>query len=66
MYCDVMLVRLHLRPVREIAVASDTPSESLLEDESTVRRLRCPACGVSLQCSDGNYPKQQDLHQLDG
>ena len=45
MASDVMRVRLHLREIRVLAVASDTPSELRVEVESTVRRPRCPACG---------------------
>ena len=45
MASDVMRVRLHLREIRVLAVALDTPSELRVEVESTVRRPRCPACG---------------------
>ena len=45
MACDVMRVRLHLRQIRVLAVASDTPSELVVEVESTVTRPRCPARG---------------------
>ena len=38
MASDVMRVRLHLRQIRVLAVASDTPSELRVEVESTVRR----------------------------
>ena len=40
MASDVMRVRLHLREIRVLAVASDTPSELRVEVESTVRRPR--------------------------
>ena len=43
MASDVMRVRLHLRQIRVLAV--DTPSELVVEVESTLRRPRCPACG---------------------
>ena len=39
------VMRLHLRQIRVLAVASDTPSELVVEVESTLRRPRCPACG---------------------
>ena len=45
MASDVMRVRLHLRQIRVLAVAVDTPSELVVEVESTLRRPRCPACG---------------------
>ena len=47
MASDVMRVRLHLRQIRVLAVALDTPSELRVEVESTVRRPRCPACGCT-------------------
>ena len=47
MASDVMRVRLHLREIRVLAVALDTPSELRVEVESTVRRPRCPACGCT-------------------
>ena len=45
MASDVMRMRMHLREIRVLAVASDTPSELRVEVESTVRRSRCPECG---------------------
>ena len=40
MASDVMRVRLHLREIRVLAVALDTPSELRVEVESTVRPPR--------------------------
>ena len=40
MASDVVRVRLHLRQIRVLAVASDTPSELVVEVESTLRRPR--------------------------
>ena len=45
MASDVMAVRLHLPQVRVLGVVEDTPSALVVEVESTVRRLRCPAWG---------------------
>ena len=52
MASDDMRVRLHLRQVRVLAVVVDTPSELVVEVESTLRRLRLLAAslyGVSCQ-----------------
>ena len=45
MASDVTAVRLHLPQVRVLGVVVDTPSVLVVEVESTLRRLRCPACG---------------------
>ena len=49
MASDVMRVRLHLRQIRLLAVASDTPSELRVEVESTVRRAALPGVRVRLR-----------------
>ena len=62
MASDVMRVRLHLREIRVLAVASDTPSELRVEVESTVRRPRCPACGFRCaRVHDTRWRKVRDL-----
>ena len=62
MASDVMRVRLHLREIRVLAVASDTPSELRVEVESTVRRPRCPACGFRcVRVHDTRRRKVRDL-----
>ena len=62
MASDVMRVRLHLRETRVLAVASDTPSELRVEVESTVRRPRCPACGLGcVRVHDTRRRKVRDL-----
>ena len=62
MASDVMRVRLHLRQIRVLAVASDTPSELRVEVESTVRRPRCPACGFGwVRVHDTRRRKVRDL-----
>ena len=62
MASDVMAVRLHLRQIRVLAVASDTPSELRVEVESTVRRPRCPACGFGcVRVHDTRRRKVRDL-----
>ena len=62
MASDVMRVRLHLREIRVLAVASDTPSELRVEVESTVRRPRCPACGFGCtRVHDTRRRKVRDL-----
>ena len=56
MASDVMRVRLQLRQIRVLAVASDTPSELRVEVESTVRRPRWSAgCfwSMRLRCANG-------------
>ena len=62
MASDVMRVRLHLREIRVLAVALDTPSELRVEVESTVRRPRCPACGFGcVRVHDTRRRKVRDL-----
>ena len=62
MASDVMRVRLHLREIRVLAVALDTPSELRVEVESTVRRPRCPACGFRcVRVHDTRRRKVRDL-----
>ena len=57
-----MRVRLHLRQIRVLAVASDTPSELRVEVESTVRQPRCPACGFGwVRVHDTRRCKVRDL-----
>ena len=57
-----MRVRLHLREIRVLAVALDTPSELRVEVESTVRRPRCPACGFRcVRVHDTRRRKVRDL-----
>ena len=46
MASDDMRVRLHLRQVRVLAVVVDTPSELVVEVESTLRRLRLLAASL--------------------
>lgn len=62
MASDVMRVRLHLRQIRVLAVASDTPGELVVEVESTVRRPRCPHCGFCrARVHDTRRRKVRDL-----
>ena len=62
MASDVMRVRLHLREIRVLAVASDTPSELRVEVESTVRRSRCLECGFGCtRVHDTRRRKVRDL-----
>ena len=62
MASDVVRVRLHLREIRVLAVASDTPSELRVEVESTVRRSRCPECGFGCtRVHDTRRRKVRDL-----
>ena len=62
MASDVMRVRLHLRQIRVLEVAVDTPSELVLEVESTLRRPRCPACGLGCgRVHDTRRRKIRDL-----
>ena len=42
---DVMAVRLHLAQIRVLEVVEDTPGALVVSVESTLLRLRCPACG---------------------
>ena len=52
----------HLREIRVLAVALDTPSELRVEVESTVRRPRCPACGFRcVRVHDTRRRKVRDL-----
>ena len=46
MASDVVRVRLHLRQVRVLAVASDTPSELVVEVESTLQAAEMPGVRV--------------------
>ena len=62
MASDVMRVRLHLRQIRVLAVAVDTPGELVVEVESTVSRPRCPACGFRCgRVHDTRRRKVRDL-----
>ncbi len=62
MASDDMRVRLHLRQVRVLAVVVDTPSELVVEVESTLRRLRCVACGFKChRVHDRRRRKVRDL-----
>ncbi len=62
MASDVMAVRLHLPQVRVLGVVVDTPSELVVEVESTFRRLRCPACGFRChRVHDRRGKKVRDL-----
>ena len=63
MASDVMRVRLHLREIRVLAVASDTPSELRVEVESTVRRPRCPACGF--RCARVHDTRRRKVRDLE-
>ena len=56
MASDVMRVRLHLRQIRVLAVASDTPSELRVEVESTVRRAALPGVRVRLRAGARHPP----------
>ena len=65
MASDVMRVRLHLREIRVLAVASDTPSELRVGVESTVRRSRCPECGFGCtRVHDTGCPPESWRHRL--
>ncbi|WP_423916943.1 ISL3 family transposase [Candidatus Poriferisodalis sp.] len=46
MASDVMRVRLHLRQLRVLSVLVDEVDELRVEVASTVRRPRCPGCGL--------------------
>ena len=46
MAADVMRVRLHLRQIRVLSVLVDEVDELCVEVASTVRRARCPGCGL--------------------
>ena len=46
MAADVMGVRLHLRQMRVLGVLVDEVDELCVEVASTVRRARCPGCGL--------------------
>ena len=62
MASDVMAVRLHLPQVRVLGVVEDTPSELVVEVESTLRRLRCPQCGFRChRVHDRRGKKVRDL-----
>ena len=62
MASDVMAVRLHLPQVRVLGVVVDTPGELVVSVESTVRRLRCPACGfMCRRVHDRRGKKVRDL-----
>ena len=63
MASDVMRVRLHLRQIRVLAVAADTPSELRVEVESTVRRPRCPACGF--RCARVHDTRRRKVRDLE-
>ena len=63
MASDVMRVRLHLREIRVLAVALDTPSELRVEVESTVRRPRCPACGF--RCTRVHDTRRRKVRDLE-
>ena len=63
MASDVMRVRLHLRQVRVLAVASDTPSELRVRVESTVRRPRCPHCGF--KCHRVHDTRERSVRDLE-
>ena len=63
MASDVMRVRLDLRQIRVLAVASDTPSELRVEVESTVRRPRCPACGF--RCARVHDTRRRKVRDLE-
>ncbi len=62
MASDVMRVRLHLRQVRVLAVAVDTPSELVVEVESAVRRPGCPACGFC--CARVHDARRREIRDL--
>ena len=62
MASDVMAVRLHLPQIRVLGVVEDTPSELVVEVESTFRRLRCPQCGFKChRVHDRRDKKIRDL-----
>ena len=63
MASDVMRVRLHLRQVRVLAVAVDTPSELVVEVESALRRRRCPACGFG--CGRAHDTRRRKIRDLE-
>ena len=62
MACDVIRGRLYLRQIRVLAVVVDTPSELVVEVESTLRRSRCPAWGFGCgRVHDTRRRKIRDL-----
>ena len=63
MASDVMRVRLHLRQIRVLAVVSDTPSELVVEVESTVTRPRCPHCGF--RCGSVHDTRRRKIRDLE-
>ncbi len=63
MASDVVRVRLHLRQVRVLAVAVDTPSELVVEVGSAVRRPGCPACGFC--CARVHDIRRREIRDLE-
>ena len=63
MTCDVMRVRLHLRQIRVVAVVSDTSNELVVEVESTLRRVRCAACGF--RCARVHDTRRRKIRDAD-
>ena len=59
---DVMAVRLHLAQIRVLEVLEDTPGALVVSVESTLLRLRCPACGFKCRrVHDRRAKKVRDL-----
>ena len=58
MASDVMRVRLHLRQIRVLAVALDTPSELRVQVESTVEAAALPGGWVRLHPGARHPPAQ--------
>lgn len=63
MASDVMRVRLRLRQIRVLAVASDTPRELVVEVESTVSRPRCTHCGF--RCGSVHDTRRRRVRDLE-
>ena len=60
---DDMRVRLHLREIRVLEVLVDTPSVLRVKVESTVRRLRCVACGF--RCERVHERREREIRDLE-
>ena len=63
MATDDMRVRLHLREIRVLEVLVDTPSVLRVKVESTVRRLRCVACGF--RCERVHERREREIRDLE-
>ena len=56
------VIRVRLRETRVLRVQVDTPSELVVEVESTVMRPRCPACGFG--CARVHDTRRRDIRDV--